>query len=112
MNLSSTATMRLKTRPWPLSQVSVSGRPGASRSPSAFHSLKGARIDDVSLKNYHETVSDESPRIVLLSPTGSANPYYAEFVAHGEHELVVHGDDALEDKALAVVPGQRQRPAG
>ena len=41
--------------------------------------LKGARIDDVSLKNYHETVSDESPRIVLLSPTGSANPYYAEF---------------------------------
>ena len=41
--------------------------------------LKGARIDDVSFKNYRETVSDESPRIVLLSPTGSPNPYYAEF---------------------------------
>ncbi|GLS44550.1 membrane protein insertase YidC [Methylobacterium brachythecii] len=49
--------------------------------PALFGSvaLKGGRIDDVLLKNYHETVSDESPRIVLLSPTGSANPYYAEF---------------------------------
>ncbi|MCC0804671.1 membrane protein insertase YidC [Methylobacterium sp. W2] len=41
--------------------------------------LKGGRVDDVSLKGYHETVDDKSPRIVLLSPTGSANPYYAEF---------------------------------
>ena len=41
--------------------------------------LKGGRIDDVSLKGYHETVDDASPRIVLLSPSGSANPYYAEF---------------------------------
>ena len=41
--------------------------------------LKGGRIDDIALKNYHETVSDESPRIVLFSPTGSPNPYYAEF---------------------------------
>ncbi|GJE54709.1 MULTISPECIES: membrane protein insertase YidC [Methylobacterium] len=49
--------------------------------PALFGSiaLKGGRIDDILLKNYHETVSDESPRIVLLSPTGSANPYYAEF---------------------------------
>ncbi|MFD0937945.1 membrane protein insertase YidC, partial [Methylobacterium trifolii] len=41
--------------------------------------LKGGRIDDVSLKNYHETVSDKSPEIVLFSPTGTATPYYAEF---------------------------------
>jgi len=49
--------------------------------PALFGSLalKGGRIDDISLKNYHETVSDESPRIVLLSPTGSATPYYADF---------------------------------
>ncbi len=45
--------------------------------------LKGARIDDVSLKHYRETTDPKSPLIVLLSPTGSANPYYAEtgFVA-------------------------------
>ncbi len=41
--------------------------------------LKGGRIDDVSLKTYHETVDDSSPRIVLLSPSGSPTPYYAEF---------------------------------
>ncbi len=41
--------------------------------------LRGGRIDDVSLKGYHETVDDSSPRIVLLSPSGSPTPYYAEF---------------------------------
>ncbi|WP_132252950.1 membrane protein insertase YidC [Methylobacterium segetis] len=41
--------------------------------------LKGGRIDDVSLKNYHETVDDKSPRIVLFSPAGTETPYYAEF---------------------------------
>ncbi|MBV9075986.1 MAG: membrane protein insertase YidC [Methylobacteriaceae bacterium] len=42
-------------------------------------SLKGGRIDDVALKTYRETVEPGSPRIVLLSPSGSPNPYYAEF---------------------------------
>jgi YidC/Oxa1 family membrane protein insertase len=42
-------------------------------------SLRGARIDDVVLKNYTETVDRRSPNIVLFSPSGSPNPYYAEF---------------------------------
>ena len=41
--------------------------------------LKGGRIDDVSLRNYHETVDRASPNIVLLSPAGTQTPYYAEF---------------------------------
>jgi len=41
--------------------------------------LKGARIDDVSLLDYHETVDPKSPNIVLLSPSGSQDPFYAEF---------------------------------
>ena len=41
--------------------------------------LKGGRIDDVSLNGYRETVDPASPRIVLLSPSGSPTPYYAEF---------------------------------
>ena len=41
--------------------------------------LKGARIDDVALTNYHETVDPKSPNIVLLSPSGSPQPFYAEF---------------------------------
>jgi YidC/Oxa1 family membrane protein insertase len=42
-------------------------------------SLRGGRIDDVSLAQYHETVDPTSPAIVLLSPSGSPQPFYAEF---------------------------------
>lgn len=41
--------------------------------------LRGGRIDDVALKNYRETVDPRSSNIVLLSPEGTQNPYYAEF---------------------------------
>jgi YidC/Oxa1 family membrane protein insertase len=41
--------------------------------------LTGGRIDDVSLNAYRETVEPKSPPIVLLSPSGSPNPFYAEF---------------------------------
>jgi YidC/Oxa1 family membrane protein insertase len=47
-------------------------------------SLKGGRIDDVELKDYHETVDPSSPSIVMLSPTGAANAYFAEFGWVGE----------------------------
>jgi YidC/Oxa1 family membrane protein insertase len=42
-------------------------------------SLKGARIDDLSLVQYRETVDPHSPPIVLYSPSGTEEPYYAEF---------------------------------
>jgi YidC/Oxa1 family membrane protein insertase len=42
-------------------------------------SLKGARIDDVALTQYRETVDPKSPAIVLFSPSQTASPYYAEF---------------------------------
>ncbi len=41
--------------------------------------LAGGRIDDLSLVRYRETVDPKSPAIVLLSPSGSPNPFYAEF---------------------------------
>src|SRR5450631_1263783 len=40
--------------------------------------LKGGRIDDVSLKTYHETIDPKSPIITLFSPPGAPAPYYAE----------------------------------
>ena len=42
-------------------------------------SLNGARIDDLALTQYRETVDPKSPPIVLLSPSGSPQPFYAEF---------------------------------
>jgi len=43
-------------------------------------SLKGARIDDLSLVQFRDTVDPTSPAIVLFSPSGTASPYYAEFL--------------------------------
>ena len=42
-------------------------------------SLKGGRIDDVALNQYRETVDPKSPAIVLLAPSGTEHPFYAEF---------------------------------
>jgi YidC/Oxa1 family membrane protein insertase len=42
-------------------------------------SLKGARIDDLALVKFRETVDPSSPPVVLYSPSGTASPYYAEF---------------------------------
>ncbi|MEZ5831321.1 MAG: membrane protein insertase YidC [Dongiaceae bacterium] len=41
--------------------------------------LKGGRIDDLVLKDYHETVEPGSDNIVLLSPADTENGYYSDF---------------------------------
>jgi YidC/Oxa1 family membrane protein insertase len=46
--------------------------------------LRGARLDDLSLVKYHETVDPNSPIVELLSPSGTADPFYAEFGWIGE----------------------------
>ena len=42
-------------------------------------SLTGGRIDDLTLATYHETIDPKSPEVVLLWPTGTQDPYFAEF---------------------------------
>jgi len=41
--------------------------------------LKGARIDDLTLKDYRETTDPASPKIVLLSPPQTPGAFYADF---------------------------------
>jgi YidC/Oxa1 family membrane protein insertase len=41
--------------------------------------LAGARLDDLTLTDYHETWHRDSPLVQLLSPDGTANPYFAAF---------------------------------
>ncbi len=41
--------------------------------------LKGARVDDLILTRYRETVEADSAQIELLSPAGTARPYFADF---------------------------------
>ena len=54
--------------------------------------LKGARLDDLVLKDYHVTVDKTSPEVRLLSPAGGTQGYFAE--------LGYAGNDATGD-----VPG-------
>jgi len=47
-------------------------------------SLVGGRIDDLTLSKYHEKLDKTSPPIVLLSPSGSSNAYFADYGWIGE----------------------------
>ncbi|MES0880371.1 membrane protein insertase YidC [Roseibium sp. SCPC14] len=59
--------------------------------------LQGARLDDLRLKDYHETVDKSSPTIVLFSPKGSPNPYYSDYgwVADPGANVALPGPDTL-----------------
>ncbi len=41
--------------------------------------LKGARVDDLTLTRYKETIADNSPPIRLFSPAGAPDSYFAGF---------------------------------
>lgn len=56
--------------------------------------LTGTRFDDLTLKEYREAPDPGSPNIVLLSPKGTAKPYYAEFgFVAGSRDIAVPGPD-------------------
>ncbi|MEM9797907.1 MAG: membrane protein insertase YidC [Pseudomonadota bacterium] len=57
-------------------------------------SLRGGRIDDLSLKNYRETLDDDSPIVTLLNPAGGPDGYYA-----------IHGWVPAGDLSFEAVPG-------
>ena len=58
--------------------------------------LKGSRLDDVTLANYRETIDPNSPEIVLLSPAGGPNPYFAEYGwVPADSSVSVPGNDTL-----------------
>ena len=59
--------------------------------------LKGGRLDDLSLKDYHETPDKNSPNIVLLTPSGAPAAYFAEagFVGQPGADVPLPGPDTL-----------------
>ena len=42
-------------------------------------SLKGARFDDIILKDYNESLEKDSKLVTIFSPKGTLTPYFAEF---------------------------------
>jgi YidC/Oxa1 family membrane protein insertase len=64
-------------------------------------SLKGARIDDLSLVQYRDTVDPKSPAIALFSPSGTAEPFYAEFLwipAAGSTARIPNGETVWQQE--------------
>jgi len=58
--------------------------------------LTGARIDDLTLADYHQSVDPGSPEIELLNPAGGPSPYFAETGwLVGGNETAVPGPDTL-----------------
>jgi YidC/Oxa1 family membrane protein insertase len=59
--------------------------------------LKGGRIDDLMLTKYKEEATPASPNVVLFSPSGAPEPYYAEYgwVATAGASTAVPGSDTL-----------------
>ena len=73
----------IQSKPVPLRPTrQQTTHPASQSTPQSFEgsiSLKGGRVDQLALKGYHETLEPGSPIVTLLSPVGSADPYYALF---------------------------------
>jgi YidC/Oxa1 family membrane protein insertase len=78
----------------------VAGQPRVKIETPSLHgsiALTGAKFDDLTLAKYRETVDPKSPEVVLLSPSGTANPYFAEFgwAAAEPGEVKLPGPDTV-----------------
>ncbi len=60
-------------------------------------SLAGGRLDDLTLADFHETLDPTSPEIVLFSPRGAPEAYFAEvgWVPSSSSVVAVPGADTL-----------------
>jgi len=66
----------------PAADVTATAAPRIDVQTPRLHgsiSLLGGRIDQVTLSDYHFTTDPQSPPIVLFSPAGTENPYFAQF---------------------------------
>jgi YidC/Oxa1 family membrane protein insertase len=67
--------------------------------------LKGARIDDLVLRTYRETIAKDSPPIRLLSPAGAPDAYFAGFGWSGDGVAVPGPDTLWTASGTRLAPG-------
>lgn len=58
-------------------------------------SLRGGLIDDLTMIDYHKTIDPSSPEIVLLSPRGAVDAYYAGYGWTGAQGQAMPGLDTV-----------------
>ncbi|MDB5708888.1 MAG: rane protein insertase YidC, partial [Sphingomonas bacterium] len=68
--------------------------------------LKGARIDDLVLPTYKETIDKNSAPIRLFSPSGTENAYFASFGWAGDGVQVPGADTVFTASAPELSPGK------
>jgi len=68
--------------------------------------LRGARIDDLLLTNYRETIKKDSPAIRLLAPAGTADARLAGFGWTGKGVALPDGATLWTADATELVPGK------
>lgn len=68
--------------------------------------LRGARIDDLTLTSYRETISKSSPPVRLLSPGGTANAYFATFGWTGEGTALPGPNTLWTADSTRLAPGK------
>ncbi|HEX8415873.1 MAG TPA: membrane protein insertase YidC, partial [Sphingomicrobium sp.] len=68
--------------------------------------LKGARIDDLVLKNYKETVAKNAPPVRLLSPAGAPEAYFAGFGWRDDGLSPPTGDTVWTASSQLLTPGR------
>ncbi len=68
--------------------------------------LKGARIDDLVLTHYKETIAKDSPPIRLLSPAGTTDSYFAAFGWRDEGLSPPAGDTVWTASSNLLAPGK------
>jgi YidC/Oxa1 family membrane protein insertase len=66
--------------------------------------LKGARIDDLVLNQYKETVDKNSPPVRLLSPSGAKDAYFAGFGWTGDAASIPGPDTVFTASAPTLTP--------
>jgi YidC/Oxa1 family membrane protein insertase len=71
-------------------------------------SLLGARLDDLVLDDYHETIDPASPRVRLLEPRSEPQPYFAQYgwlAAPGSDVKLPDDDTVWKPSADTLKPG-------
>jgi YidC/Oxa1 family membrane protein insertase len=68
--------------------------------------LKGARIDDLTLTQYRESLAKKSPPIRLLSPGGAKDAYFAGFGWTGEGVAVPTAQTVWQADGAVLSPGK------
>ena len=68
--------------------------------------LKGARIDDLVLATYRETIAKDSPPVRLLSPSGTADAYFAAFGFAGDGVTTPNDQTLWQTQDSLLAPGK------